>query len=106
MGPSSKINATGLAVRELPYAGINRVRFQGYFSARSIRVICVNPGTPSRGYTVPKAPAVCNRLIPNKSINILFNIDNMQDSPAGLLPARRKPRTLGRLCFNSDGESR
>jgi len=51
-------------VLELPYAGINRIRFQGYVSART--------GTPSWTDTVTNGPSVCKMHLPARLINHMF----------------------------------
>ena len=55
-------------VPELPYAGFNRIRFQGYFSAPS--------GTPSWSHTVTNGHRLCKKILAKTIINHMFYINN------------------------------
>ncbi len=57
-------------------------------------------GTPSWGYTVTNGPGVCKKIISASNNNPMFYIANADGLWSRLLPAGRKPRTLGRLIFN------
>jgi len=76
-------------MHELPYTGINRIRFQGTLSARQ--------GHPQLGYTVTKGPFVCNKIIRPQNNNPMFYIINVMTTSARSLPVPHKPRTLGVL---------
>jgi hypothetical protein len=76
-------------VCELPYAGVSRIRFEGFFSARQ--------GTPSYGgNTLANGLLHCKHAGHAGFYKPLIYILRRHARPAGLLPAGAKHRTLGR----------